>query len=92
MQIERIEKEDDKEAYATNYTKQASILVDDVMTRPSTWMGIPNKPGNKKEQELTKIQDNVDGITRSLIQFAHGDQFDFSQFESLSKNKVSLYR
>jgi hypothetical protein len=87
VQNKRIENEDDKEKYATNYTQQAASLVDDVMTRPSTWVGIPNKPENKKEQELTKIQANVDGITKSLIQFAHADQFDFSQLESLSKRK-----
>ena len=56
------------------------------MKRPSTWMGIPNKPENKKEQELTKMQANVDGVTKSLIQFSQLDQFDYSHpGSSLSK-------
>ena len=55
------------------------------MTRPSTWMGIPNIGASNKKEELTKIQENVDGITRSLIQFAHTGQFDFPELKSLSK-------
>ena len=61
------------------------------MKRPSTWMGIPNKPENKKEQELTKMQANVDGVTKSLIQFSQLDQFDYSHpGSSLSKKKLHL--
>ena len=92
VQNERIEHEGDKEKYATNYTQQAAVLLDDVMKRPSTWMGIPNKPENKKEQELTKMQANVDGVTKSLIQFSQLDQFDYSHpGSSLSKlNKLHL--
>ena len=67
------------------------MLLDDVMKRPSTWMGIPNKPENKKEQELTKMQANVDGVTKSLIQFSQLDQFDYSHpGSSLSKHKLHL--
>ena len=59
--------------------------MNDVMKRPSTWMGIPSYPENKKQHELTKMQANVDGITKSLIKFAKGEQFEYA-YESLSKN------
>ena len=81
-----------KEEYATNYTKHATILVDDVMRRPSTWIGIPNQPEGRKQQELTKIQENVDGITKSLIEVASSGEIDFAALESLSKNQRSNYR
>ena len=55
------------------------------MSRPNTWMGIPNQPQNKKEQELTRIQANVDGITRSLIEVSHEYEIDFPELDSLSK-------
>ena len=92
MQNERLLEEKHKEEYATNYTKHATILVDDVMRRPSTWIGIPNQPEGRKQQELTKIQENVDGITKSLIEVASSGEIDFAALESLSKNQRSNYR
>ena len=56
------------------------------MRRPSTWMGIPNQPENRKQQELTKIQENVDGITKSLIEVATATEIDLPPLESLRKN------
>ena len=86
VQNERLVAEKDKEEYATNYTKEASILVDDVMRRPSTWIGIPNQnPDYRKQLELTRIQENVDGITKSLIAVASSEEINHLQFESLSK-------
>ena len=55
------------------------------MRRPSTWMGIPNQPENRKEQELTKIQENVDGITKSLIEVSTKTEIDLPPLESLRK-------
>ena len=74
-----------------NYTEQASLILDDVLKRPNTWMGIPNEPEKRKEQELTKMQANVDGITKSLIKFSHGEQFDFSK-ESLSTDQKIILK
>ena len=57
------------------------------MRRPSTWIGIPNQPENRKQQELTKIQENVDGITKSLIEVASSPGIDHEiDLQSLSNN------
>ena len=57
------------------------------MRRPSTWIGIPNQPENRKQQELTKIQENVDGITKSLIEVASSHEIDHEiDLQSLSNN------
>ena len=56
------------------------------MRRPSTWIGIPNQlPENRKQLELTRIQENVDGITKSLIAVACSEDIELPQLESLSK-------
>lgn len=61
------------------------------MRRPSTWMGIPNQPENRKEQELTKIQENVDGITKSLIEVSTKTEIDLPPLESLRKRYRNIH-
>ena len=82
MQNERIEHAGNKDKYADNYTTQAASLMDDVLKRPTTWIGIP---GEKKHKELTRMQENIDGITKSLIEFADQEQFDYT-YDSLGMN------
>ena len=87
MQNKRIENQPDKTKYADNYTRQSTTLMNDVMKRPTTWMGIPTYPINRKHIELTRMQDNIDGITKSLVKFAENDEFNY-YYESLGKHKI----
>ena len=67
VQNRRIVDQKSQAEYADNYTRYSSLLMNDVLSRPSTWIGIPKV---KKRQELSRVQINIEGIAESLIKYS----------------------
>ena len=65
VQNERISGAGDKKSeYAANYTHYSSSLVNDILSRAKTWMGIPK---NKKHRVLSNVQ--VSNVTNFSMLF-----------------------
>lgn len=83
VQNDRIEGQEDKYAYADNYTHISSSLMNDILKRFETWLGIPLP---KRRSELTRMQQNIDGVSRSLAKYMVGQTTSRTySFESLGK-------
>ena len=66
VQNERISGAGDRKfEYASNYTHYSSSLVNDVLSRAKTWMGIPK---NKKHMVLSNVQ--VCNVTKFSMWFS----------------------
>ena len=50
-----------------NINDAVTMLMNDVLSRPATWIGIPS---DKTRQEVSKIQVNIEGIAESLMKYS----------------------
>ena len=83
-QGQRLPNEGDPNGYADKFTVEGIKLLDETLRRTSPWLGI--KP-TEKRATLTKIQNNVDDITSSLMGVSTEDEHDFvSPYERKPSN------
>ena len=75
VQNERLESASDPSQYAKEYTSQSVKMFGDILDRSESWFGLPTS--NKNEQ-LSKLQINVENVTKSMLTFTKEDEQSFS--------------
>ncbi|XP_059081671.1 adhesion G protein-coupled receptor L2-like isoform X2 [Tigriopus californicus] len=86
VQADRIEAQEDPEAYADSFTEQGVNLLDDVLRRQTVWLGLEDK---QKRQSLTTIQDNLDEITQSIMKYSKSKHHLYSPVSKAVEVKIS---